>query len=66
MDANKHLEDEDPLVLTIQTPDLGLKIVDISDKGNLSLKPIYSEDSKSIPYPIPELKNCSRHFLTCQ
>ncbi|MGG7437001.1 McrB family protein [Chryseobacterium arthrosphaerae] len=46
VDANKHLEDEDPLVLTIQTPDLGLKIVDISDKGNLSLKPIYSEDSK--------------------
>lgn len=44
--ANKHLEDENPLVLTIQTPDLGLKIVDISDKGNLNLKPIYSEDSK--------------------
>lgn len=45
-DANRHLEDGDPLVLTIQTPNLGLKIVDISDKGNLNLKPIYSEDSK--------------------
>lgn len=45
-DANRHLEDGNPLVLTIQTPNLGLKIVDISDKGNLNLKPIYSEDSK--------------------
>lgn len=45
-DANRHLEDGDPLVLTIQTPNLGLRIVDISDKGNLNLKPIYSEDSK--------------------
>lgn len=46
LDANTHLENENPLVLTIQTPDLGLKIVDVSDKGNLNLKPIYSEDSK--------------------
>ncbi|WP_223599404.1 AAA family ATPase [Chryseobacterium sp. GVT01B] len=46
LDANTHLEDKNPLVLTIQTPDLGLKIVDVSDKGNLNLKPIYSEDSK--------------------
>lgn len=45
-EANKYLEDKNPLVLKIQTPDLGLKIVDISDKGNLKLKPIYSEDSK--------------------
>lgn len=45
-DVNKHLEDKNPLVLTIQTADLGLKVVDVSDKGNLQLKPIYSEDSK--------------------
>ncbi|MDR2228737.1 MAG: AAA family ATPase [Flavobacteriaceae bacterium] len=45
-DANMHLETEGPLTLTIQTPNLGLKIIDISDLGNLNLKPIYSEDSK--------------------
>lgn len=45
-DINKNLEEETPLVLTIQTPELGLKVVDVSDKGNLNLKPIYSEDSK--------------------
>ncbi|WP_273006784.1 AAA family ATPase [Chryseobacterium sp.] len=46
LDTNRHLEDKNPLVLTIQTAGLGLKIVDVSDKGNLNLKPIYSEDSK--------------------
>lgn len=45
-DANQHLETNNPLKLSIQTPNLGLKIVEVTEKGNLKLKPIYSEDAK--------------------
>lgn len=45
-DAKSNLEKNSPLQLSIQTPNLGLKIVEITEKGNLKLKPIYSEESK--------------------
>lgn len=45
-EANRHLENGEKLVLKIQTPNLGLKINAITEKGNLLLKPIYSEDAK--------------------
>lgn len=45
-ESNKGLENNDQLLLTIQTPNKGLKVVDITEKGNLKLKPIYSEESK--------------------
>lgn len=45
-DANVGLENNTPLKLSIQTPNLGLKIVDVTEKGNLKLKPIYSEEAK--------------------
>ncbi|WP_339890229.1 AAA family ATPase [uncultured Flavobacterium sp.] len=45
-EANKHIEEDKPLTLSIQTPNLGLKIINITDKGNLILKPIYSENAK--------------------
>lgn len=45
-DANVGLENNTPLKLSIQTPNLGLKIIDVTEKGNLKLKPIYSEESK--------------------
>lgn len=45
-EAEKKLEDNNPLKLHIQTPNLGLKIVEISERGNLKLKPIYSDDAK--------------------
>lgn len=45
-EANIQLEKNDPLFLSIQTENLGLKITAISGKGNLILKPIYSDDSK--------------------
>lgn len=45
-DANTGLENKNELTLSIQTPNLGLKIVDVTEKGNLKLKPIYSEDAK--------------------
>ncbi|WP_312076418.1 AAA family ATPase [Chryseobacterium sp.] len=45
-EANIGLENNNPIQLTIQTPNLGLKIVDVTEKGNLKLKPIYSEEAK--------------------
>ncbi len=45
-DANVGLDNNNPLKLSIQTPNLGLKIVDVTEKGNLKLKPIYSEEAK--------------------
>lgn len=45
-EANSGLVNNDPIKLSIQTPNLGLKIVDVTEKGNLKLKPIYSEEAK--------------------
>lgn len=45
-EGNNRLENKDQLLLPIQTPNKGLKIVDITERGNLKLKPIYSEESK--------------------
>jgi len=45
-EANIGLDNNNPLQLTIQTPNLGLKIVDVTEKGNLKLKPMYSEQAK--------------------
>ncbi|WP_051891373.1 McrB family protein [Chryseobacterium sp. JM1] len=45
-EANLGLENNNALKLSIQTPNLGLKIVDVTEKGNLKLKPIYSEEAK--------------------
>ena len=45
-EAEKKLEDKDPLFLSIQSTNLGLKVVEITGKGNLKLKPIYSDDAK--------------------
>ncbi|AJW63105.1 5-methylcytosine-specific restriction enzyme B [Elizabethkingia miricola] len=61
-DANIHLETEEPLTLTIQTPNLGLKIIDISDLGNLNLKPIYSEDSKVYTVSYSRTKKLQQAF----
>jgi 5-methylcytosine-specific restriction protein B len=45
-ESKKQLEENTPLQLSIQTPHLGLKVVEVTDKGNLKLKPIYSEQAK--------------------
>ncbi|WP_445457698.1 McrB family protein [Flavobacterium sp. HNIBRBA15423] len=45
-ESKKQLEENVPLQLSIQTPHLGLKVVEVTDKGNLKLKPIYSEQAK--------------------
>lgn len=46
LEANQKLEKNEQLFLPILTENLGLKIVGISDRGNLILKPIYSDDAK--------------------
>ncbi|STD58580.1 MULTISPECIES: McrB family protein [Empedobacter] len=46
LEANEKLENNEQLFLPILTENLGLKIVGISDRGNLILKPIYSDDAK--------------------
>lgn len=61
-DATIHMETKTLLTLTIQTPKLGLKIVDISDQGNLNLKPIYSEDSKIYTVSYSRTKKLQQAF----
>lgn len=46
LEANQKLENNEQLFLPILTENLGLKIVGISDRGNLVLKPVYSETAK--------------------
>lgn len=46
LEGNQKLENSEQLFLPILTENLGLKIIGISDRGNLILKPIYSDDAK--------------------
>lgn len=46
LEANEKLENNEQLFLPILTENLGLKIIGISDRGNLILKPIYSDNAK--------------------
>lgn len=45
-ESEMKFEDEKLLTLKIQTPNLGLDVIEVSEKGNLKLKPIYSKKSK--------------------
>ncbi|TDP02196.1 McrB family protein [Flavobacterium sp. 245] len=46
-ESEKQIENKNSLTLTIQTPNLGLGVVEITERGNLKLKPIYSEVAKT-------------------
>ena len=61
-DANTHLEGGEGLVLKIQTPKLGLKITAITEKGNLTLKPIYSEEAKEYTVSYTRAKKLQQAF----
>lgn len=61
-DANKHLEENNPLFLAIQTPNLGLKIVEVTERGNLNLKPVYSEASKEYTVSYTRTKKLQEAF----
>ena len=45
-EVERGLEAKKPLFMSIQTANLGLKVMEISGRGNLKLKPIYSDDAK--------------------
>lgn len=45
-EVERSLEAKNPLILRSQTAILGLKVLEISGRGNLILKPIYSDDAK--------------------
>lgn len=77
LEANQNFEHNEQLFLPIQTKNLGLKITGISDKGNLILKPIYSENAKEYTvsysraeklqkaYPdLSVIKNIDKEFRT--
>ncbi|WP_445454291.1 McrB family protein [Flavobacterium sp. 25HG05S-40] len=61
-EANKQIEAKNPLFLSIQTPKLGLNIVDISGGGNLKLKPIYSEQAKEYTVSYSRAKKLQAAF----
>lgn len=61
-EAERNLENNTPLVLSIQTPNLGLKIVEISERGNLKLKPIYSEEAKEYTVSYSRAKKLQEVF----
>lgn len=61
-EAERNLENKTPLVLSIQTPNLGLKIIEISERGNLKLKPIYSEDAKEYTVSYSRAKKLQEAF----
>lgn len=62
LEAEEHIERNSPLTLPIQTPNLGLKITDISERGNLSLKPIYSENAKEYTVSYSRAKKLQEVF----
>ena len=45
-EAYEYLEKEESLILNIQTVGMGLKVVDISEKGNLKVQPKSSKEAK--------------------
>lgn len=61
-EAENNLENTTPLFLSIQTPNLGLNVVEISERGNLKLKPIYSEDAKEYTVSYSRAKKLQEAF----
>lgn len=62
LEANQNLEHNEQLFLPIQTKNLGLKIVGISNKGNLILKPIYSDNAKEYPVSYSRAKKLQKAY----
>lgn len=61
-EAEQNIENGTPETLKIQTPNLGLKIVEITERGNLKLKPIYSEDAKEYTVSYSRVKRLHEAF----
>lgn len=61
-EAEQNIENGTPETLKIQTPNLGLKIIEITERGNLKLKPIYSEDAKEYRVSYSRVKRLHEAF----
>ncbi len=61
-EAEQNIEKGTPETLKIQTPNLGLKIIEITERGNLRLKPIYSEDAKEYTVSYSRVKRLHEVF----
>ena len=61
-EAEQNIERGTPETLKIQTPNLGLKIVEITERGNLRLKPIYSEDAREYTVSYSRVKRLHEVF----
>ena len=61
-EANEYLEKEESLILNIQTVGMGLKIVDISEKGNLKVQPKSSKEAKIYTVSFSRAKKLQEAF----
>lgn len=61
-EANEYLEKEESLILNIQTVGMGLKVVDISEKGNLKVQPKSSKNGKIYTVSFSRAKRLQKAF----
>ena len=61
-EANEYLEKEESLILNIQTVGMGLKVVDISEKGNLKVQPKSSKEAKIYTVSFSRAKKLQEAF----
>lgn len=61
-EANEYLEKEESLILNIQTVGMGLKVVDISEKGNLKVHPKSSKNGKIYTVSFSRAKRLQKAF----
>ena len=61
-EANEYLEKEESLILNIQTVGMGLRLVDISEKGNLKVQPKSSKEAKIYTVSFSRAKKLQETF----
>ena len=61
-EAYEYLEKEESLILNIQTVGMGLKVVDISEKGNLKVQPKSSKEAKIYTVSFSRAKKLQETF----
>lgn len=61
-EAYEYLEKEESLILNIQTVGMGLKVVDISEKGNLKVQPKSSKEAKIYTVSFSRAKKLQEAF----
>ena len=61
-EANEYLEKDESLILNIQTVGMGLRLVDISEKGNLKVQPKSSKEAKIYTVSFSRAKKLQETF----